>query len=311
MALDSPPLVVNYRPDPNSSGATGSDSGIAYSGQPNQEPRDPPQNADTERATVRGSYVNGPTLFDTANSGDMKATFQTALEGLQLLGTEYAVKTQLNNHINTHLIARDIAEALAPYGANPERLTIDDNTESAYIRAGLFGTGQPSDPGKHDFFGTALMPIMGIGYWILGQGADRHVDIGSLNWSAVPRDFKPLNDMLNDLNVGPGSYHIDSSFSANLFDNAINLFAAGLLGRFSGGLIGDLTITPDGRYSFSGDFTMDPDRFDADLSNRTWFQENLTNLLRWIGGTFGHQDYYIIINGTQHVEFSGSKTFNN
>ena len=58
---------------------------------------------------------------------------------------------------------------------------------------------------------------------------------------------------------------------------------------------------------FDGSYTLNPDRYDADHSNRTYMQEKLTVFLRFLGDRFGHNDYQIVIEGSQKISFSGRK----
>ncbi|WP_143514210.1 lipid II-degrading bacteriocin [Pseudomonas syringae] len=106
----------------------------------------------------------------------------------------------------------------------------------------------------------------------------------------------------------PGRYAINSPFSYNTFSKApINLPVAGVFGRVNGNIIGDLVIHADNTYTFTGHYTLNKDIYDADKSNRSYWQETLTTFLHDLGNTFGHVDYTINIIGTQPVVFSGRK----
>ncbi|WP_242201959.1 MULTISPECIES: lipid II-degrading bacteriocin [unclassified Pseudomonas] len=158
-----------------------------------------------------------------------------------------------------------------------------------------------------DFYGTMMMPLAAIGYWIFGGGQPRNVHIGSLNLQMLPRDFQPIATLLNDPgNVG--SFEVGAPFSYNIFDKApLDVPAAGMLGRVSGNVKGTLDIQPDGTYVFNGSYSLNSDFYDADKSNRTWAQEALTTFLKGLGDTFGHDDYYINVLGEQSVQYSGKR----
>lgn len=157
----------------------------------------------------------------------------------------------------------------------------------------------------YDFYGTALMPIAGIYYWLFGGGATRYVNIGALGLSMVPSDFKPVMDAVAA--NGPGTYTINEPFQYNSFRFMLNLHAAGLLGRVSGNVSGTVSVGADGNWAFDGSYTLNPDRYDADHSNRTYMQEKLTDFLRFLGDRFGSNDYQIVIEGSQKINFSGRK----
>ncbi|WP_232439404.1 hypothetical protein [Burkholderia ubonensis] len=64
-------------------------------------------------------------------------------------------------------------------------------------------------------------------------------------------------------------------------------------------------------YRFVGSYTLNPDRFDADRSNRPFLQEWMTTRLREIGSVFGHTDYQIYFTGEKEISFSGRRPVQN
>lgn len=163
-------------------------------------------------------------------------------------------------------------------------------------------------PSAPDFYGTPLMPLAGIYYWVRGGGQTRYVHLGSLGLELVVTDFPAITAIINDLGNGPGTYPINANFEYNTFDRGvINVWAAGLLGRVNGHVQGSLTIDPAGAWSFDGSYTLNPDRYDAPKSNRTAFQEGLTTFLRGLGDSFGYQDYNIEFLDSLPLHFDGHR----
>jgi hypothetical protein len=156
-------------------------------------------------------------------------------------------------------------------------------------------------------YGSPLMPLYALSHWINGNGTPVLLDMKSLDITLYPGDSRELIGIIKDPAKGPGSYPISTNFSFNLFDNARqNIWAAFMLGRVSGRMTGTLDITSNGWYRFRGSFTLNPDIFDADKSNRSFAQERLTDLLRMIG-TLGVTNYTIFFQGSQEVDFSGPR----
>ena len=257
---------------------------------------------------ARNMLLNGEALCEAAAVGDSIAVMIEAFKGLSVKD-EMSVLQQLKVHCEA---AVTLLQTYASYHGAPYYL---GNGRGAYIEpawgsllySGPITYEKPFRTHAIDFYGTPLMPLAAIGYWIFGGGQQRNVHVSSLNLQMLARDFQPIASLLNDAgNVG--HFEINAPFSYNVFDKApIDVPAAGMLGRVSGNVKGGLDIQPDGTYTFSGSYSLNSDFYDADKSNRTWAQEALTTFLKGLGEAFGHTDYYINILGEQAVQFSGTR----
>lgn len=254
---------------------------------------------------VKKAFANGENLFPIANKGDSEGSLQACFNGFVGL-TEAQVKDQLRLHADCQKYMLQNLRSSGIYA-----LTYPGGTQTSYAQAYYFLKAEKESTQKfisqqhYDFFGTALMPIAGIYYWLFGGGATRYVNIGALGLSMVPSDFKPVMDAVAA--NGPGTYAINEPFQYNSFRFMLNLHAAGLLGRISGNVSGTLSVGADGSWEFNGSYSLNPDRYDADHSNRTYMQEKLTDFLRFLGDRFGSNDYQIVIEGSQKIKFSGRK----
>jgi hypothetical protein len=258
----------------------------------------------------RALTLNGPAVWDASYTSDSLAVMNAVFAGLSGQ-TASAVLDQFKLHVAAHIfMLTDYAQASTAnayyVGDNSGRATeyfygIADNASKLAI-------SNPLPTHSVDFYGTPLMPIAAIGYWLYGSGADRYVHIESLNLQMVVSDFSPITEVLNSATTTAGSYAINKAFTYNVFSKTpINLPAAGMLGRVSGNVQGTLAVAADGTYSFTGQYTLNDDLYDAGTSNRTPTQEALTTFLRALGDTFGHTDYTIKIMGAKSITFSGSK----
>ena len=257
-----------------------------------------------ESHVVRKVYANGQNMFPIAQQGDVEGAMQAFFSGLNGLPAA-EVKKQLQMHADAQKWLLNMQVISPSSVATSYAVIAPRNTEQLYGTSYFKRQDFANTPQHYDFFGTALMPIAGIYYWLFGDGQTRYVNIGALNLSMVPSDFAPIMNAVSA--NGPGTYAINQPFQYNAFRFAINLWAAGLLGRVSGNVAGNLTIGGDGSWSFDGGFTLNPDKYDADHSNRTYMQEKLTNFLRYLGDTFGNKDYQIVIEGSQRIQLSGHK----
>lgn len=296
--IELPPTYVIAYPEASASSGIGTVSTAA-------RPPLTPYMTFIQDKMVRKAYANGPNMFTCANSGDVEGTLQACFSGFNGL-----TAAQVQNQLKMHADAQKwyLNSASQPGASNlttPYAVVHPHDSELLYGIAYFKQADYAGVPNHYDFFGTALMPIAGIYYWLFGGGQTRYVNIGSLNLSMVPSDFKPVMDVVNS--NGPGSYFINQGFEYNTFRFALNLWAAGLLGRISGTVTGTLNIAADGSWTFDGGFTLNPDRYDADHSNRSYMQEALTDFLRYLGNTYGSNDYQIVIEGSQSVHLSGHK----
>jgi len=254
---------------------------------------------------IRKVFANGQGLFATANQGDSQGALQACFDGLVGL-TEEQFKSQLRLHsdcqkymLSTLVSSRGYVSGTGNAGE------VDYSTAYFRIMSGKKYSQKVIDSQHYDFYGTPLMPIAGIYYWLFGGGKTRYVNIGSLGLAMVPSDFKPVMDAV--ATKGPGTYAINDQFEYNAFRFMLNLYAAGLIGRISGNVSGTLNIGSDGSWQFDGYYTLKPDAYDADHSNRTYMQEKLTDFLRFLGDRFGYNNYLIVIEGSQKISFSGRK----
>lgn len=258
---------------------------------------------------------NGRGVWDAFRTGNTLKVMEECFKGLS--GKNKAqVEQQLRYHCEGGL-ALYSANAAAPLpkryvlvGHGPsDAVDWDVQTEYGFQIAGIreLPLSVPYRANSVDFYGTLMMPLAAIGYWIFGGGKPRNVHIESLNLQMVARDFQPIKALLDDPSK-VGAFRINDPFSYNVFDKApIDLPAAGMLGRISGNVQGTLEIKADGTFVFHGIYSLNPDLYDAGKSNRTWAQEALTTFLNGLGEAFGHADYYINILGTKTVQLSGTR----
>lgn len=254
---------------------------------------------------IRKVFANGQGLFATANQGDSQGALQACFDGLVGL-TEEQFKSQLRLHsdcqkymLSTLVSSRGYVSGTGNAGE------VDYSTAYFRIMSGKKYSQKVIDSQHYDFYGTPLMPIAGIYYWLFGGGKTRYVNIGSLGLAMVSSDFKPVMDAV--ATKGLGTYAINDQFEYNAFRFMLNLYAAGLIGRISGNVSGTLNIGSDGGWQFDGYYTLKPDAYDADHSNRTYMQEKLTDFLRFLGDRFGYKNYLIVIEGSQKISFSGRR----
>ncbi|RQU67452.1 lipid II-degrading bacteriocin [Burkholderia cenocepacia] len=161
-------------------------------------------------------------------------------------------------------------------------------------------------------YGNPLMFIDALDHWIRGDGAQRTVHIESLNLKMSILDFPKISEAIENPGYGPGTYSFDIPFSTNIFNHGTKDFwSATVFGRVSGKLRGTLVMLEDDTYRFDGYYSLNPDRFDADPSNRPFLQEAATTFLSKLGATLGHKDYQINFFGEKNVSFSGQRPVKN
>ncbi|MFJ4431905.1 lipid II-degrading bacteriocin [Pseudomonas sp. NPDC089395] len=252
--------------------------------------------------------LNGTEIWKAVEKNESLAALDATCKGFSAQSLT-VLEQQLRIHCYSAFAMNDQAKT---QGWSPDGL-FGENVISARFGYGTFLSSSSTawskafDRHELDFYGTPLMPVAAIGYWLFGDGITRNVRIGSLNLKMVATDFTPITNLLANPSTGPGTYRLNAeSFSYNTFSKApLDIPVAGMIGRVSGNLTGDLTVFADGNYNFSGSYTLNPDVYDADQSNRTWGQEALTTFLRALGDKFGHADYEIHFIGSQNVQFSG------
>lgn len=103
-----------------------------------------------------------------------------------------------------------------------------------------------------------------------------------------------------------GTEQVSIPFSHNTWTPILeNGWAAGTVGRVSGTMSGIIVTQADGTYIIDVNYALNPDRYDADKSHRRWYEEALTDFLRWIGETFGHTDFTITFTGVRQLIWRG------
>lgn len=254
---------------------------------------------------ARGSTLNGDAVWSAAATNDARATTVEVAKGLSGQSGP-AIQGQLALHaFMSAALGTGRSQANGPY--------VLDTQDAANLYM-AYGQVLVSDqnvwsgfgPNAIDFVGDVFMPITGIGYWLFGNGITRKVQTKSLDLHMNVSDFSPIQKILSDsVTYGPGPYTITEHFEYNTFSHQADLAAAGLIGRISGTVYGTLIIGQDGSYTFSGEYNINDDVYDAPTSNRTWQQEALTTFLRDLGEVFGHTDYTIQFLGNVPIQFSG------
>lgn len=178
------------------------------------------------------------------------------------------------------------------------------------IYIGQLNKTQPTS--KFESYGNPLMFIEAVNHWVHGNGVQRSINIESLNLKMDVNDFEEILKAIANPGYGPGTYFIDTRFSTNIFNHGTkDLWSASTLGRISGQVHGTLTLLADDTYQFNGYYTLNPDKFDADPSNRPFLQETATWFLSKLGSVLGHTDYQIIFTGEKHIVLSGQRPVRN
>ncbi len=200
-------------------------------------------------------------------------------------------------------------------GANQYGFNFEPGTY-ANITA-LFGSyiGQSSSiPPTSTFasYGNPLMFVEALNHWIHGDGTQRTVHIESLNLKMSISNFSEISRAIENPGYGPGIYSFDTGFSTNIFNHGRkDLWSAAVFGRVSGRVRGTLEMLEDDTYRFVGYYSLNPDKFDADPSNRPFLQEAATTFLSKLGATLGHKDYQINFFGEKSLTFSGQRPVKN
>ncbi|MFK3794745.1 lipid II-degrading bacteriocin [Pseudomonas sp. NPDC088444] len=306
MPIEIGPTYINPF-DPGSPGGYSLDSGWA-----NDYIDVPAEQAEVEMigAAGRNMILNGDGVFTAISTNNSLTVMAEAFKGLSNQPKELVLQ-QLKIHADTAQFQLGWYPNIhaEPYYIGDGR---GDFLEPVYgnvlIGALPINYSTPFQTHTLDFYGAPNMPLGAIAYWLWGGGQPRNVRIESLNLKMDVQDFPPITALLNDPSKVGRFVIADQPFSYNTFSKgAVNLPAAGMLGRVSGTVEGTLDIQPNGTYFFSGSFKLNSDFYDADASNRTWGQEALTTFLKALGDTFGHTDYYINILGAQTLQYSGTR----
>jgi len=256
-----------------------------------------------------GAVANGAGVFNASMGLDSYAglrCLEAFCKGVSGRPGQY-LKNQLTLVKGFHSYMAWYAELA---GVSKDGFTREDSlvTDGAKI-AGLFGdyfyrknTGWTFDSGDFDWHAGPLMPIAALAHWVDGNGQNVKLSLKGLGLSLRASNIQGNFNAEIQKSRAPGTYEIDMPFSYNTFNEG--LWVGGTVGRVNGQIRGTLTVYEDHTYTFDGKYSLNPDFYNADLSNRTWAQEALTDFLRWIGETFGHTDYFIEFDG--EVPFSTS-----
>ena len=252
------------------------------------------------------SIANGHNVMNMAMTGDNINTLDAFFKGLSGRNAAYLeVQIRLLGTFTPWLMQggyKGLADA-NPYGFTLAQAVHVPQLVGVYVQypRTILPTSIP------DFYGSVFMPIAAIYYWVKGGGKTRYVNIESLGLRMGPADLPIITNFVKNRAHGPGSYPISGKTSYNVFNHASDIAAAGVFGRISLNVQGTVTIHPDHTWSFAGKYSINPDRYDADVSRRTFTQEALTTFLRGIGDTLGHTDYMIEVRGEAPLNGSGRR----
>lgn len=256
---------------------------------------------------AHAEVANAAAAFAAAASGNALATLDAVLCGLQHRPDPYVLNQIRFLCDFTRWCAAGCAPRAEHLGAHAMTRTSAGLLETLI---GLFAAERRSVPlaPTYDFYGSPVMPFAAIHYWIAGDGRTRRVHIDALNLHLTAERLAPISQRLHDASLGPGVHRIDAPFTYDLFRHGLrDIWAAGTLGRGSGRVRGELTLTADGHYRFLGHYMMDRDRYDANPGTRPWIKEGLTAVLRGLGERFGHTDYDIEVVGEKALDLSGRR----
>ena len=252
-----------------------------------------------------GLTLNGEAVWAAAAAGDAHGVMNEICKGLSGQSPNM-VRNQLGMHVYANYVWGTYGVPAGDFGTPLDGSTQLQMDYGQFLSSDNWYNSSLFAQHTRDFYGIVTMPFAAMGYWIYGNGLPRYADVRSLNLAIEARDFGPINEILSNPEKQAGTYTLsEAPFSYNTFKNASDLPVALTVGRVSGKVTGDLTINADGSYSFSGYYSLNDDKFDADPSNRPWVQEALTTFLMEMGETFGHTDYTIHFQGDQPVSFNG------
>jgi Colicin M len=296
-----PPIKVYANP-PKGDVYYGLGGGV--NGPPSPPPGSPPMNPGLVATNV---IANGKNVFSAAVAGNPLAVLDAFFQGLSARSAAYVFGQIQAVGLFSHWMSTTGYQELV--GSNQFGF-LPTQTQHTATMFGLFYTQARNKIPiqQFQFYGTALMVIAAIYYWIAGDGQARSMNMQSLGLTMTIDDFQPVKDIIKNPAMGPGTYPISAAFSTNLFNHApTNLWAAGVLGRVGGQVDGTLVMDASNNYSFTGQFILSSDKFDADPSHRPFPQESLTTFLREIGSLFDAKDYTINFVGSQPISLSGSR----
>ncbi|WP_186188884.1 lipid II-degrading bacteriocin [Burkholderia gladioli] len=257
--------------------------------------------------------INGLNILGAASQGDTIATLTALAQGLSN-ATDMALRAQLAIYTSfSQWLGIGEGYKNIP-GATPYGLTLNQSN----VLTSLFGVFAAqyypgmylNQPTNFQFYGSALLTASAIYYWLYGNGEMRSMNIESMNVQMNVSDFQPIQRIALDTANGPGTYHIDAQFDTNLLSHGEkDIWVGGILGRVTGRITGDLVLT-DTTYSFTGNWTLYDDRYEAYPSTRPGYQEVLNNFLMNLGSK-NHVDYDITFIGNKNITITGQRPIKN
>ncbi|WP_230958915.1 lipid II-degrading bacteriocin [Burkholderia stagnalis] len=260
-----------------------------------------------------GRYCSATEIFNNADYGDMIATteefFQFLLESRNVLFWQNQL-TLFGEF--TGWLARGGYKHFP--GANSYNLNVALGHADVSTLFGIYANQLNGIRPISEFqlYGSPFMFIGAVYYWVFGNGERRSLNLESMNLRMGVSDFELIRASIDNPGYGAGTYPIDGPFSTNVFSHgAQDFWSATTVGRVSGHVRGKLTMLEDNTYRFVGSYTLNPDKFDADRSNRPFLQEWMTTILREIGSALGHTDYQIYFDGEKEISFSGQRPVRN
>jgi hypothetical protein len=253
--------------------------------------------------------VNGAKILAAAVAGNPLQVLIAFAEGL-IQAREGAIRSQAMIYGTfTSWLANGGYQVVK--GTGPDGLT-ESNLGNITKLFGIYGAkywskGFYLPTSEFKFYGSPFTTLSGIYYWLFGNGATTTMNVNAMNLKMEINDFDPIFRIVNNPGMGPGTYNIDAEFSFNLFNHSGNIWTALVNGRVSGHVTGTLVLNRDDSYAFNGEWTLNPDRYKAYQSNRTFTQEILTAFLTRLG-SLGHTDYDIVFTGSKDVHLTGQRS---
>lgn len=257
----------------------------------------------------RFRLVNGKKVFEAAAAKNPLEMLRQFAYGIELAGNS-VIRAQVATYgLFTQWLADNGWKSIT--GANQYELSniqLDGLTTAFGLFSNYYFSHLPAPPiSDFKFYATPFFPLAAYDYWIRGDGSPRSVDLKSLHLNIGAAEIGPIRSIIINDGMGPGTYPIDATFSTNLLSDH-EYIVGSALGRVSGHVTGQLTLSSDGRFNFNGEYTLNPDKFDFDASNsRPAVQEALTTLIRVMGSFTGHHDYMIYFTGSQPLNIQGTR----
>ncbi|MCO8614085.1 lipid II-degrading bacteriocin [Burkholderia multivorans] len=253
--------------------------------------------------------VNGRKIFQAAAAKNPLELLRQFAYGIELASNN-VIRAQIATYgLFTQWLANNGWQSIV--GANQYELSnmqIGGLSTAFGIFSNYYFSHLPAPPiSDFKFYATPFFPLAAYDYWLRGDGSPRSVDLRSLHLKIGAAEIGPIRNIIINDGMGPGIYPIDAVFSTNLLSDH-EYIVGSALGRVSGHVTGQLTLSADGFFRFNGEYTLNPDKFDFDASkSRPPVQEALTTLIRVIGSFTGYHDYMIYFTGSQPLNVEGTR----